>query len=327
MITEKKIFIISPAYNEEGSLSLFVDEVVKTAPLLTGKISLVIVDDGSKDQTLKVMKRIITENKHKIEITCVELSRNWGHQSAMMAGLEYAYQKSGKGALFIIMDSDLEHPPHLIPQIEKLMINPEIDHLQLIRRDLNRNLSFFKSTTSKIYYSLFRFCSGMNLSEGSADFRCMKRNFLKSFLELPESDRFNRGLFHWIGFKTIYFEYDVGKRLAGESKYSLRKMIELALKGITSFSGKPLTLFNIVSVVFSFTFSVAYLLYELYHHFYNSVDFQPGWLTIVASIFFWGGILSFGQLLQAVYVSKMFNEIKRRPNFIVRQIHENKVNK
>jgi glycosyltransferase involved in cell wall biosynthesis len=322
MKKELDLFIVTPAYNEAGSLEVFVSQIKENLSRIGGKIHLVVVNDGSLDNTIEVMREVIIKYKSdNFFINCIDLSRNFGHQSALMAGLEWAFNQSNEDSLFLMMDSDLEHPPSLIPLIVEKMFDKDIDHLQMIRKDSNKNLSIFKNLTSVLYYKIFRYFTKLQLREGSADFRCINYKVLKSFLSLDEVERFNRGLFQWIGFKIDYIDYDVGKRISGQTSYTLKKMIDLAIRGITSFSVKPLTSFHLFSILLSLVISIVYVLLEVYRLIILDIKFEPGWLTIIASVFFWGGILSFGQFMQSLYLSKMFNEVKHRPLYIVKKIY------
>lgn len=221
-----------------------------------------------------------------------------------------------------MLDSDMEHPPEYIPTIVRAL-GSGTDHVQMVRREQQRSRTpRGKALTSRLFYTVFRGLTGIPLETGSADYRGMSYAVVKSFLDMPETDRFNRGLFWWVGFKREELPYVVGSRVAGESQYSWPQMLRLAMTGITSFSSRPLLLALGGTVAISFAFCGAYIAFEAYRLYVLRLKFVAGWPSLVFLVSLWGGVISFGQLLLAIYVARVFAETKGRPSFIVRAIHE-----
>jgi len=322
----RQLFIVAPARNEAASIAAFVLAVSRTIqdPTLSDSVvELVLVDDGSTDDTLGAIRNLaVTSQTPTFQIVAVELSRNFGHQAAIHAGLTVAFNRARKGADFIVLDSDLEHPPEYIPTIVGLLRSGK-DHVQMVRQEHAASQTpRAKSLTSRLFYHVFRVLTGIPLLAGSADYRGMSHAVVKSFLDMPETDRFNRGLFWWVGFKRAAVPYVVGARIAGETKYSWSHMLYLAMTGITSFSSRPLFLTLGGTVAMAFAFCGAYLAFEAYRLYVLRLPFVAGWPSLLFVITFWGGVISFGQLLLAIYVARVFAETKGRPSFIVRAIHE-----
>jgi|GEM_PF-521192 len=316
---QAELFIIAPAFNEAECIVSFIRAVTQACLPLPRKTTLVVVNDGSSDGTGAAIQHYLDETKEpQIDVTIIDLSKNFGHQSAIHAGLVYAHSITGKNSCFIIMDADLQHPPALIPSIlEKLACG--FDHVQMVRDD-NGKLDF-KSISSKWFYLFFRWISDVDLIPGSSDFRGFNHAFLAAYLKLPESDRFIRGIFHWLGYNKFIMKYIPGLRYAGKTKYSLIKMMKFALLGITSFSHKPLLLFSSISVLFALGCCISYIAFELYRLIFLNRAFVLGWLSLFFVVSFFGAIILCNQLLLALYVSRLFNEQKKRPLYLIKSIH------
>ncbi|MBI5084040.1 MAG: glycosyltransferase [Acidobacteria bacterium] len=234
----------------------------------------------------------------------------------MQAGLTDAFQRSSAGDLFIVMDSDLQHPPDLLPSIVTAL-REGCDHVQMLRRE-PASLPWTKKAASASFYWVLRHLAGLSLSAGSSDFRGMNRAFLKAYLRLCEVGRFNRGLFHWVGFERRDIVYQAASRAAGGSKYTLRRMAALAITGLTQFSSRPLILLCSAIVLASFLLCSAYVAWEVYRYAHGH-RYVLGWPTLIFFITFWSGSIALIQLVTAVYLARVFDEVKRRPAFIVRR--------
>jgi len=313
------LFIIAPAFNEAEGIISFLNAVAQVCRPLSQKTTLIVVNDGSSDDTLQVVSGYIDGAPESVlQIVVLDLSRNFGHQAAIHAGLVYAYSIAGAQSRFIIMDADLQHPPSWIPSIlEKLECG--YDHVQMVRDDSEKNN--FKSLSSKCFYAVFKWLSNLDLIPGSSDFRGFNHAFLEAYLNLPESDRFVRGIFHWLGYNKHIMKYVPEPRCAGETKYSLVKMIKFALLGITSFSQKPLLLFSSISVVFAMICCISYIAFELYRFIFLNRVFVLGWMSLFFVVSFFGAIILCNQLILSLYVSHLFNEQKKRPVFLIKSIH------
>ena len=300
----KKVSIIVPCYNESQALPLFYEELKKHLPK-SYEYEIILVNDGSNDDTLQIIKNIATANS---SVHFISLSRNFGHQNALKAGFDLA-----TGDCAICLDSDLQHPPGLIPDLlEKWeqgyesVITKRIDH---------ESISFFKKTTSKLFYRLTNRFSEVKLEDGVADFRLLDRIVLDALKNFSENQIFLRAVIQWLGFKQITIEYQAAERVAGTSKYTLRKMLSFALSGISAFSIKPLRF----SIYLGLTIAVLAFLYGLYALGVNIFTDRaiPGWTSIVMSVLFIGGLNLLMLGIIGEYLGKMFIENKKRPNYII----------
>jgi dolichol-phosphate mannosyltransferase len=320
-LSSRTVFIIGPAYNEESVIGLYLDAVFAQKRELVpfGRIRIVLVDDGSRDRTSAAIRERQSQLPDGIAVSLLKLSRNFGHQSAIQAGLQHAYDHSRPGDLFLLMDTDLQHPPEWIPKI-LARLDQGVHHVQMLREE-HESIGLGKKLTSRIFYRVFTWLSDMELDPGSSDFRGMSRDCLRAYLSLQEKGRFNRGLFRWIGFSTEKISYQAAARAAGHSKYSTRRMARLAFIGLTYFSSRPLIYGLLTIVGCAFLFCAAYVGLELWR-LSQGVEFALGWPSLVFFVTFWGGLLALGQLLLALYVSRIFDEVKGRPIYLIEEIHE-----
>lgn len=302
------ISIVVPAYNEERNLSVLyahLREVLGSSG--EDDFELVFIDDGSTDRTWDTIASLSASD---VRVRGVRLSRNFGHQSALMAGLAAA-----RGQAVVMMDADLQHPPSVVPQlIRKWREDFQIVHA--VRRD-PPNVSWFKRKTSKLYYRLFSFMSGVAIEPGSADFCLLDRQVVDEVLKFEEEGLFLRGLVHWVGYATTSVPFECGERHAGTSKYSLRKMLTLGWHGVSSFSLVPLRIgiaVGLLSSTFAF-FGTAYAIVGWW------VDdaVVPGWASSVAMTSFLFGVLFAFLAVLAEYVGRIVVEVRRRPRFLVRE--------
>jgi dolichol-phosphate mannosyltransferase len=303
------ISVVIPAFDEEGSL-----------PELTGKLAevltqyrqyeILVVDDGSRDRTLEVLKELHAQDPR---IRYLSLSRNFGHQNALKAGLDHA-----AGDCVVTMDADLQHPPEMIPQlVEKWQEG--FDIVYTTRKD-DKKLGLLKRATSRFFYKLMNRLSDIRISEGAADFRLLDRSVVEVLKDINEYYLFFRGMTSWVGFRQCAVEFTQAERFAGETKYSYRRMLGFALTGITSFSLKPLR----ISVFLGTLFAVMAFLYGIYAiamKFFTDATI-PGWTSVLASVLFIGGIQLIVLGIIAEYIGKLFMESKRRPHYIIREKSE-----
>jgi dolichol-phosphate mannosyltransferase len=302
------ISIVIPAYNEERNLEVLyasLRDVLNVAGETDWE--LVVVDDGSKDRTWDVVCALSAAD---VRVRGVRLSRNFGHQSALMAGLAAA-----RGRAVVMMDSDLQHPPSLVPQlVSKWREGFQIVHA--VRRDPS-DVSWFKRTTSRFYYRLFAFMSGVAIEPGSADFRLLDRQVVDEVLKFEEEGLFLRGLVHWVGYSTASVPFECAERHAGTSKYGLRKMLTLGWHGVSSFSLVPLRI-GIAIGLLSSTLAFLWTAYAIVGWWVDDAV-VPGWASSVAiSSFLFGVLFAFLAVL-AEYVGRIVVEVRRRPRFLVRE--------
>jgi len=301
------ISIVVPAYNEERNLEMLYERLRAQLESLRMHWELVVVDDGSSDGTWNVIAAL---GARDARVRGVRLSRNFGHQNALLAGLAAA-----RGRAVIMMDADLQHPPEIVRQlIEHWQDGYQIVHA--IRRD-TRSVSLFKRLTSKLYYRLFSYLSGVEIEPGAADFRLIDRHVIDEILKFKEHGMFLRGIVHWVGYATTSVTFDCSERHAGKSGYSLRKMVSLAWHGVSSFSLVPLRVAMAVGVVSS---SLAFLgvAYAILGKWYDA-EAIPGWASTVAIVSFLFGVLFVFLAVLAEYIGRILIEVRGRPRFLVRE--------
>lgn len=297
------ISVVIPVFNEEGSIHQVCAELAQV--LGDKNYELVFVDDGSSDRTQQCVE---DENKKNPRVKGIYFSRNFGHQNALYAGIAHA-----SGAIIVMMDGDLQHPPKVVPQLIEA-IESGYDIANAIRKESGETSeSWFKKTTSRGFYNLLNRFSEIPVPHAGADFRAITRSVADAFLSLGESSRFNRGLFAWLGFRQAHIEYEVQERHAGESKYSIKKMLLFALDGLTSFSAFPLRFFFGFGL-FLIAIGLLYLGYSVVQFFQGST--VTGWPSIIAVLVILLGSNLFGLGLVGEYVGRIFMEVKRRPLYL-----------
>jgi dolichol-phosphate mannosyltransferase len=268
---------------------------------------LIFVNDGSKDRTVELVN-LIAECDPNVRL--VDFSRNFGHQIAISAGMDYA-----KGDAVVVIDADLQDPPSVIlAMIEKWKEGYEVVYGRRLKR---KGETLFKKLTAKAFYRLLRSMTNVDIPLDTGDFRLIDRKVCDVLRGLKEKNRFVRGLISWIGFRQTSVEYVREERFAGETKYPLKKMISFALDGITSFSYKPLKIATYLGFLLSLS-SFAYLLIVLYQGFFTDTT-QPGWATIVVLNLLFNGIILILLGVIGEYIGRIYDESKDRPLYIVRE--------
>jgi glycosyltransferase involved in cell wall biosynthesis len=302
---KKLVSIVIPAHNEEENIIVIVDRIEKVFETLHYDFEILVVDDGGTDKTLEVIEDLAQK---KDNFFYIEFSRNFGHQPALKAGLDYA-----KGDCVISLDADLQHPPELFKQmLEKWEEGFEVVYT---RRKVDPSLSLKKRKSSTYFYKLLNSLSDIEIEPGTADFRLLDRTAVNVFKEFKENDLFIRGLVKWLGFKQYAIDYTPNARFAGASKYSLSKMRRLAIQGVTSLSVKPLHTAAYLGFFFSFS-SLLYIPYVIYA-FYTGQEVS-GWASLIMTVAFFGGVQLIILGIIGIYIGKMFMQSKNRPNYIIR---------
>ncbi|MBQ0736134.1 glycosyltransferase family 2 protein [Aquimarina celericrescens] len=301
-----KLSIVVPCFNEESNIQELFKELIDVINVLTFSSEVIFVDDGSKDNTFSEIEKISLENKF---VSGISLSRNFGHQIALLAGLE-----KSTGDVVITMDGDLQHPPNIIPEL----IKKYEDGYDIVntRRIDPESISFFKKKTSTLFYTIINKLSDIKVEPFSADFRLMSRETVNAFLSIKEHDRFTRGLVSWIGFNQGVVEYKANSRFSGKSSYTFKKMIKLAINGITTMSSKPLRISLYLGLIFFIT-GIIYAAFILYNYF-TGVNVE-GWTSILITILVLGGIQLLILSIIGEYVSRIFNETKSRPLYLIKK--------
>jgi len=301
-----KVSVVVPVFNEEGNIETLTDKLTGVLGKYTD-YEVVYVDDGSKDQTLEIIKRIHEQNPR---VHYMSLSRNFGHQNALKAGLDHA-----SGDCVITMDGDLQHPPELIPDMIEKWIEG-YDVVYTVRHD-DPDLSFFKRKTSALFYKLMHFLSDYPIPKGAADFRLLDASVVEVMKDMKEYYLFLRGITAWVGFKQYALEYIPHSRFKGETKYSFKRMMGFAADGITSFSLKPLRLSIIIGTLLAF-FAFGYGLYAIGMKLFSNHTIQ-GWASVLVSVLFIGGIQLVALGIIGEYIGKLFMEMKQRPRYIIKE--------
>lgn len=305
------VSVVFPVFNEAESLDRLYRDVTRVLESTGLTFELIFVDNGSTDRSLSIMKRF-SEADPRAEF--VSLSRNFGHQGALLAGLCHA-----RGAAAITMDADLQHPPALLPDMIQLW---QEGYEVVFTRKRRYPVSGMRLQQVKLFYWLLSKWSGLNLSFGQSDFRLLDRKVFEAFLNIPEARKFIRGLVEWVGFRQTGLAYDPAPRQAGESKFTVRSLISFAVDGIMAFSLLPLRwslALGCVVASLSFLYGVLTVVMGLLNLAGARVWLPPGWTTIVASVTFLASIQLIAIGVLGEYVGRIFEQTKGRPEFIVRE--------
>ena len=299
-----ELSLVFPLYNEESIVPFLFKSLREHKKYFPANTEIIFVDDGSTDNTVKKLKKLTLPFSYKI----ISLSRNFGHQSSLLAGLQ-----ESKGKYVITLDADLQHPLKLIPEMLKL--HNEGYEVVLTQRIDEETIDKSKQFFTKLFYKLINIFSDIKILENGSDFRSLNRKALRALLSLPEQRKFLRGMVQWIGYKTIIIPFQAEKRVGGKSKYNFSKMINLALNGLTSSSTKPLYLSGIFSIIL-FILALIYATYVLYVHFWG-IGIVDGWASVLFAVLIIGGFLSLSLGLIGVYVAAIYDETKIRPEFFI----------
>lgn len=302
----KKISIIIPAYNEEESLPFLYERLTKLINSIENyEFEVLFINDGSKDKTLEIIKHL----RQKDNRFCyVNLSRNFGKEIAMMAGLDYA-----KGDAVIFIDADLQDPPELIPELIEYWEQGYDD--VYAKRKTRDGETFLKKFTSKMYYNVLQKLTRVEIQKDTGDFRLLDRRCVNALRKLRESQRCSKSMFSWIGYNKKEVLFDRDARIAGKTKWNYKRLVDLAIDGITSFTTSPLRLSTYISIP-TFIILVAYFIYVIAKCFVVKQAIQAYQAIILLILFFSGiQILLFG--IVGEYLGRIFNETKNRPLYLV----------
>jgi len=314
-VISKKISIVVPCYNESESIREFYRVICAVIDNVYD-YELIFVNDGSRDQTLPIIKELALLNPR---VKYISFSRNFGHQNAVKAGMDHS-----TGDAVISLDADLQHPPGIIPSlIEKWKEGYEV--VYTIREE-HESISWVKRLTSRMFYRISNSLSDTKVEPGAADFRLLDRKVVDSLKQMPENALFLRGLIAWVGFSQFAINYKADERFAGQSKYTFGKMVKFATTGITSFSVRPLRLSIYLGIFFAIL-AFAFAIYALFIYFFTNKAIQ-GWASVVIGLMFFNGLNLLMLGIIGEYLGKLFLENKRRPNYIIGEtnISEEKIN-
>lgn len=304
----KFLSIIIPCYNESSPLNETYNEVKKTLEEIKTDQSydyeMLFVDDGSTDDTLEIVQNISNIDK---SVKYISFSRNFGKEAGMIAGLEHA-----KGEAVVIIDADLQHPPYLI---KEMITEFENGFDQVIAKRSRKGEKKTRKIITQFYYKIVNKLIDVELTDGIGDFRLLSRKAVNSILEMPEYNRFSKGIFSWIGYKKKVIEYENNERVSGESKWSFKSLLNYAVDGVISFNSAPLRMLIYLGF-FVFSLSLVYILYSFINILINGID-TAGYFTLISSILMLGGIQLIAIGVIGEYVGRIFYEVKRRPKYIV----------
>lgn len=310
---KKLLSIVVSCYNEELAIPLFYKEVKKMIEKMDYlDFEIVFVDDGSKDKTLEILKKLAKKDK---QVKYVSFSRNFGKEAAMYAGLEYS-----KGDYVTLMDADLQDPPAMLEKMYKYLESGEYDCVAT-RRVTRKGEPPIRSFFARQFYKIINKLSDIEMVDGARDYRLMRREMVDAIVDMREYNRYSKGLFSFVGFKTKWLEYENVQRVAGETKWSFWKLFIYAIDGITAFSTKPLIMSAILGFLFclvSFAMIIFIIIKTLVYG-----DPVNGWPSTACIIFFVSGIQLFCMGIVDQYLSKTYLETKKRPIYIVRDSNEN----
>ena len=301
---------IVPCFNEEEVIPLYYEEMQKVRKQEEGKIDfeIIFIDDGSKDKTLEVIKKLSEQDEC---IHYVSFSRNFGKEAAMYAGFEHA-----NGEYVVTMDVDLQDPPHLIPEMIRCIEEEGYDSVAT-RRVTRKGEPPIRSFFARRFYGLINKISDADIVDGARDFRMMKRDMVNAILSMPEYNRFTKGIFGWVGFKTKWIEFENVERAAGETKWSFWKLFRYALEGIIAFSTVPLTIVSLIGVIVCII-AFLFLLFVVIRAVIFG-DPVAGWPSLICVISFLSEIQLLGIGVVGMYLSKTYLETKKRPIYIKKE--------
>ncbi len=314
--SKKTLSLVIPCYNEEGNVTLFYEACQKAFQNFNMNVELVFVNDGSKDGTMKELKKLVSLKQDRFLIKAINFSRNFGKEAAMYAGL-----KNVSGDYVTIIDADLQQQPELILKMVDILEKDEnydcVCYYQEKRKE-GRIVSFLK----KSFYKTISKLSKINFVDGASDFRTFRKYVVDSILSLGEKNRFSKGIFSWIGFQTYYLPYVPEARVYGKSSFNMKGLFQYAFSGIFSFSIAPIRFVTFTGTLFSLL-SFIYLFVVVIQKLFFSIDI-PGYATLIACLLLIGGIILFALGIIGEYIARIYVEVKDRPIYIAKEILSNK---
>ena len=303
-----KISIIVPCYNEEDVLKIFYNKITEVSKTIDADFEYIFVDDGSKDKTLEILKEY---SKKDNRVRFISFSRNFGKESAMYAGL-----KEATGDYVAIMDADLQDPPDLLKEMYETLLTKEFDCVAT-KRKTRKGEPILRSFFSRMFYSIINKMTSTEIVNGARDYRLMSRKMVDSILEVTEYNRFSKGIFSWVGFKTKWIAYDNIERAAGKTKWNFWKLFKYSIEGITAFTTTPLVMSAVIGIIFCIIAFIMILFVIFKTLMYG--DPVSGWPSTICIILFVSGIQLFCLGIMGEYLAKEYMEVKNRPIYIVKE--------
>ena len=299
--------VVIPIYNEEGNIPLLYERLTAVMQGMGISWEFIFINDGSRDRSIQLLKELAGQDPR---VRYIDFSRNFGHQIAVSAGLDHC-----RGEAVVIMDADLQDPPELLPDMYRKY--KEGFEVVYARRRSREGESWFKKTTARLFYRMLSRLSTVEIPLDTGDFRIIDHKVVEVLRNMPEKSKFLRGQISWIGFRQTFLEYDRQERHAGETNYPFKKMLSLALDGITGFSDLPLrfvTYFGLLVTGFAFLGT----LYVLYSRFVMR-DYVEGWSSLMITVLFIGGVQMIAIGVIGEYLSRIHANVRNRPLYIVRE--------
>ncbi len=312
---KNKISLIIPCYNEEESIPYFYKEAKGVLDTLVNyDAEFLFINDGSRDKTLPVLKELASKDDR---VKYLSFSRNFGKEAAMYAGFCNA-----TGDYVAVMDADLQDPPSLLPEMLKILESGEYDSVAT-RRVTRKGEPPIRSFFARMFYKIINKISDADVVDGARDFRLMKREMVDAIVEMSEYNRFSKGIFGWIGYRTYWLPYENVERVAGETKWNFWKLFKYSLDGIINFSQMPLTIASWMGILLT---AVAFIM-TVFVVVRRVVFGDPvaGWASLVCIIVFLGGIQLFCLGIMGQYLAKMYMETKKRPHFIISETNDESI--
>ena len=309
-----KLSLIVPCYNEEAALPIFYRETTKVMESLSCDYELLLVNDGSKDKTLHCMKEISAGDSH---VKYISFSRNFGKEAAMYAGFCNA-----QGDYVAVMDADMQDPPALLPQMLEILQGGEYDSVAT-RRVSRAGEPPIRSWFARRFYRIINKISDADVVDGARDFRLMKREMVDAIVAMGEQNRFSKGIFGWIGFRTYWLPYENVERVAGETKWNFWKLFKYAIDGIINFSQVPLSISSWSGLVMTGCSFLALLFIIIRKVVFD--DPVAGWASTVCVIIFIGGVQLAALGIMGQYIAKTYIEVKKRPHYIIAESNRENV--
>lgn len=297
--------LVVPCYNEGRSLDRLYTETVAAALNLAADFELILINDGSKDDTLQIARRLARSDSR---VRVISFSRNFGKESAMLAGL-----RAARGDAVAIMDADLQHPPQMLRDLIVVLLEGDCD--QVVARRSREGESIGRKLLSRLFYRIVNGMVDVELTDGVGDFRVLSRRAVDALLELGEQNRFSKGLFSWIGFKTNTITYTNVLRDAGESSWTLRSLLNYGIDGIVSFNQKPLRIVFVVGL-FALAVGFGHLVWLAISWLTAGVQ-TPGFLSTMAAITLFSGVQLISLAIIAEYIGRIYLEVKARPHYVI----------
>ena len=307
-----KITAVVPCYNEQEALGLFYEELNRvTAEMRDCEFEILFVNDGSKDRTLELMKELAEKDGR---VKYISFSRNFGKEAAIYAGLEHA-----SGDLVAIMDADLQDPPRLLPEMYRAVTEEGYDSVAT-RRVTRKGEPPIRSFFARMFYRLMNKMCKTEVVDGARDFRLMTRPFVDSLLSMKEYNRFSKGLFGWVGFRTKWIEFENVERVAGETKWSFWKLLLYAIDGMVAFSTMPLSVAALIGILMCVIAAISIIFIIVRQLCFGGSAF--GWPSMVCIMIFIGGVQLLCMGIMGQYLAKMYMETKKRPHFIISETND-----